>query len=262
MYDMEVDFMEMVARTQAGERDYNARFDSGTEFREAQSLLVKSIDQANRRITAIASTGNLDRHGEIILPSAFEEMLPVYMMNPVVVSAHQHRLDSGHSSVVGSVVKIWINRVGLNVVIEFEDGTELGKEYWVLYGGKRQRALSVGFIPLEWKDEQDEKLGRVRIYTKVELLEISCVPVGSNRESLSKARQRKADFVERKRLDREADEFAEILLGVDLQTLDIQPGDFDDVGEITDAETESAGEPEYSEMFIDAEQEFYHEALC
>lgn len=254
MTDTDVDFAELVARTQAGERDYRLRLDSGTEFKETQSLFVKSIDQANRRITAVASTGNVDRHGEIILPSAFEEMLPIYMTNPVVIASHQHRLDSGHSSVVGNAVKIWIDKVGLNVIVEFEDETELGKEYWTLYSKKRQRAFSVGFIPLEWKDEQDEKLGRVRIYTKVELLELSCVPVGSNRESLSKARQRKADFVERKRLGREADEFAEILLDGDFEALGIL--------DATESVDESVDEPEYSDMFVDAEQEFYHETLC
>jgi len=262
MNDTEVDFAGLVARMQAGERDYNTRFDSGTGFKETQSLFVKSIDQAKRRIHAIASTGEVDRHGEIIEVEAWRECLPIYMKNPVVITTHQHRLETGHSSVVGSVIEIWIDKAGLNVIVEFEDETELGKEFWVLYGKKRQRAFSVGFIPLEWKDEQDEKLGRVRIYTKVELLEISCVPVGSNRESLSKARQSKMSFVERKRLEREVEEFAEILLDGDFKALGI-PDACDDADEISDAETESADEPEYSDMFVDSvEQEFYHETLC
>jgi len=174
----------------------------GSELCEAQTLFVKSVDEPNRRITALASTESIDRHGEIILASAFKELLPIYMKNPVVITSHQHRLSTGHSSTVANVVEARIDKSGLFVIIEFVQGTVLGDEYWLLYSQKKQRALSVGFMPLEGKqEERDGKL--VWVHTKVELLEISCVPVGSNRESLSRSKQRREGFVADKQEERE-----------------------------------------------------------
>ena len=76
---------------------------------------------------------------------------------------------------------------------------------------KKQRALSVGFIPLEW--EYQERNGkRVYVYTRVELLELSCVPVGANPEALSRSKQQKRDFVAAKKQEHEDDKIlAEIL---------------------------------------------------
>lgn len=166
----------------------------GSGFREAQTLFVKSVDQANRRITALASTESIDRHGEVMLASAFKELLPVYMKNPVIITNHIHRLATGHSSVIGNVIKAWIDASGFWVCIEFIEGTELADEYWLLYSSKKQRGLSVGFIPMESRfEERDGE--RVLVHTKVELLEISVCAVPSNRETLSRAKQGKARFV-------------------------------------------------------------------
>ena len=170
----------------------------GEGFLESQVLFVKSIDTERRQITALASSPSIDRHDEVILPEAFREFLPVYMENPVVITTHQHRLQTGSSSVVANVVKAWLDKKGFWVVIEFVKGTALGDEYWLLYSTKKQRALSVGFMPME--SEYEERDGRrVLVHTKVELVEISCVPVGSNREALSKSRQKKRDFIQAKK---------------------------------------------------------------
>jgi len=224
MCDKEVDFSSLVGQG----RSDNEK--AGPVLKEFPALFVKSIDTEKRQITALASTGDLDRDNEIILPTAFKELLPVYMKNAVVITSHQHRLQTGHSSVVGNVVKAWIDTRGLWVVIEFVKGTELGDEYWLLYSQKKQQAFSVGFVPLEWNFEERDGQ-RVRVYTKVELVELSCVPVGSNREALSRSKQRKLDFVQARREERtlekieaelraagqlsdeKAEEFAKALLG-------------------------------------------------
>ncbi len=194
MNDKDVEFAELVGTSSVRK---------GPEhFKECQALYVKSINKEKRQITALASAGTLDRDNEIILPEAFKEMLPVYMKNPVVITTHQHRLQTGSSSVIGNVVRAWIDRQGLWVVIEFVAGTALGDEYWLLYSTKKQRAFSVGFIPIEHTyEERDGK--QVWVYTKIELLEISCVPVGSSREALSRSKQRKADFIAAKKAERE-----------------------------------------------------------
>jgi len=199
MTDTEVNYAQLVKHGQRATKQ-------GHSTKEFPALLVKSIDAENHQITALASSGAIDRQGEIILPEAFTETLPEYMKNPVVLAAHQHRLESGHSSVVGNVIKAWIDKRGLWVVIEFEVGTELGAEYWVLYSNKRQRAFSVGFDAIEWKDEIIEGK-RVRVYIRVELYEISCVAVPANPEALSKAKQKKADFIAAKKEERILREF-------------------------------------------------------
>jgi HK97 family phage prohead protease len=242
--DTEVqDFKSLVTRTQTGERDYTARL-KGAEFREAQSLFVKSIDESKRQIEAIVSTADLDRYDEIIEPEAFRETLSVYLSNPIVISSHQNRLDTGHSSVVGQVIKAWIDAKGLHVIIWFAE-TKLGDEFWYLYKNKFQRAFSVGFIPLEWKDEVSDGGKRVRVHTKVELLEISCVPVPANRNALSKSKQKKAAFVadkiEQRQLEKDSEEFAKMFLADDLAALgipDAEEDEFDLSGE-ADLEPES-----------------------
>ena len=182
----------------------------GPATKDWQGLFVKSIDQERRQITAVASTGEKDRDGEIILPSAFKKCLPGYMKNPVILAGHQHKLADGRSPVVGKTVKAWIDKTALHVIIEFAK-TDLAQEYWELYRDKFQRALSVGFRATRWDSEVIE--GRqVSVCKEVdELYEISCVPVGANREALSRSAKRKRDFVAGKRteqsqVEREAQE--------------------------------------------------------
>jgi len=233
MNGTDVDFASIVQGRAKGKDNYRGRIEKARpDFRESQALFVKSIDLDKRQITCLASTGDVDRSDEIIEPEAYRELLPIYMRNPVVITTHLHRLQTGSSSVIGNAVKAWIDQQGLWVVIEFVKGTDLGEEYWLLYSQKKQRALSVGFIPVE--SEYEEREGRrVLVHTKVELLEISCVPVGSNREALSRSKQKKSAWlVEKKQereeekavrelreqdpnFDKECEEFAETLLAFD-----------------------------------------------
>lgn len=219
MSDREIDFIALVEGRSGAERG-KARlgctdnletvpFVDGTsqgkvkggELKELAALQVKSIDKPNRRITALASADTLDRDNELIEPEAFRKWMPVYMKNPVVLTSHVHRLDSGQSSVIANVVDYGINKKGLTAVIEFHSITGLAEEYWQLYSQKKQRAFSVGFIPHASEDRLVEDK-RVRVYTEIELIEISCVPVPSNREALSRSKQGKADFVAAKKTER------------------------------------------------------------
>lgn len=203
MDDKDVNLTDLARGTCArgGQKD-------GPATMECQAFVVKSINQEKRQITAIASTESLDRDGEIILPSAFKNSLPAYMKNPVILACHHHRLQDGKSPVVGKAVRAWIEKKSLFVIIEFAE-TELAKEYWHLYSNKYQRALSVGFRPKQWEDELRGGQ-RVRVYKEVELLEISCVPIGSNPDALSRSAKRKRDFVASKRADTEDAILAEL----------------------------------------------------
>ena len=150
---------------------------------------VKRINETERTLDAIASTIDLDRDKDIILPSAFEKSLKPFKDNPVILACHQHRLSSGSSPVIGSAIpdSIKIDERKVTFTMRFAE-TALGEEYWQLYRDAHMRAFSIGFIPIEHEDKKDEKLGWLRTYTKIELLEISAVPVPSNRRALARAK--------------------------------------------------------------------------
>jgi len=151
---------------------------------------VKAIDRENRTLDAVASTSELDRDKDIILPSAFVESLGAFKANPVILACHQHRLSSGSSPVIGSAIpeSIKVNKKDVAFTMRFAK-TPLGEEYWQLYSDSHMKAFSIGFIPIEYVDEKDEELGYIRTYTKIELLEISAVPVPSNRQALARAKE-------------------------------------------------------------------------
>jgi HK97 family phage prohead protease len=149
---------------------------------------VKSIDLENRTLDVIASTPELDRDGEIILPSAFSETIESFKANPVILAGHQHRLSSGSSPVIGSAIpeSIEIGDKAVSFRMKFAT-TPLGEEYWNLYSNKHMRAFSVGFIPLVG-EMRTVKGKSVYHHTKAELLETSGVPVPSNRGALARAK--------------------------------------------------------------------------
>lgn len=162
-----------------------------------------SIDAERRQVRVLASNDTLDRDGERILPSAFTESLKTYRQNPVILAGHQHRTDSGASPVVGRSVRVWVDKRGLWAVIEFAS-TSLGEEYWQLYRDGFMRAVSVGFMVKDFDERSeivDGQTRRIRVVTKAELYEISCVSVPANPDALVKS-QAKKEFVELKKQER------------------------------------------------------------
>jgi len=152
----------------------------------------------NGELDAVASTGALDRQGEIIEPGAWANSLPAYRENPVILATHLHRLTTGDSPVIGSVTTIDVDGEALTFHMRFAE-TDLGKQYASLYRDSHMRAFSVGFAPIsgEWRDLNrgagaagGEK--RVWVHTEVELWEISAVPVPANPEALARMRELEA----------------------------------------------------------------------
>ena len=141
---------------------------------------------------AVASTAALDRQGEIIEPEAWVDSLDIFRDNPVIMSSHQHRLFTGHSSVIGRAVCVDV----VDGVLAFRGRfapTELGKEHDLLYRERYQRAFSVGFLCQEgeWRNVEtgeEKKIKRLYVHTRVELLEISAVAVPANPEALARMR--------------------------------------------------------------------------
>jgi len=156
-----------------------------------------------RRIIAVVSDEVIDRDGEIITAEAMWSAMPGFMRNPVILAGHQHRLADGKSPVVGRVVRWWKEGRKTVCEIEFID-TDLGNDYFKLYGSKVQRAFSIGFRPV--KQERRTIDGRpVNVITELELFEISAVAVPSNPEALSKSHLKKQGFIESKKRERYAE---------------------------------------------------------
>lgn len=134
------------------------------------------------KLTAVASSASVDRDGEVILPSAFAKHLDRYRANPVILASHTHRSPDGTPTIIGSATRIAIEEATLVFDMAFAR-TPLAQQWQSLYEDGHARAFSVGFIPIagEWKEQAE---GNVYVWTEVELLEISAVPVPANPEAL------------------------------------------------------------------------------
>ena len=113
--------------------------------------------------------------------------LPAFLANPVVLPAHQHRLENGEPPVIGMVLTdtIGVGEHTIDMDIEFDDD-DLGQKYARKYRKKMMRAFSIGFRGLEG-EYKDINKAKVWIWTKIELLEVSAVAVPANRGALARA---------------------------------------------------------------------------
>jgi len=149
-------------------------------IRKVLDCEVKRLGE--RTFEFIASTGGIDRDGEVILPTAWD--LKNFKKNPVIMYGHDYR-----GLPIGKAPKVWVDDGGLKNTVEFPpEGTyEFADIVRRLVENGYLKAESVGFIPREWNDGDGEKEPR-RTYTKAELLEISIVPVPANPDALVAAR--------------------------------------------------------------------------
>ena len=150
---------------------------------------VKSIDKDTRTITGYASTGTVDRHGEIVDPKAFKKDLKRFLKERHLFAAnHRYVNDAGEPTIIGKVVDASIDDNGLLATFQF-DTDELSEKWWQKYVSKTLNAFSIGFIPIKWvenevQENNDSPSRRILTYTEVELLEISAVPIPANREAI------------------------------------------------------------------------------
>ena len=120
--------------------------------------------------TILASTKAVDRDREIILPSAFKNLDSYLKNNPVILGFHNY-----YDFPIGKAVSGQITDDALVLDIVFAQ-TEMGKEAKYLFDNGFMNSFSVGFIPKAWDFDGDNR----RVYSDVELLEVSAVPVPSN----------------------------------------------------------------------------------
>ena len=155
-------------------------------------LAVKKVDPDKRTITAIVSTNEVDRYQEIVEPKAYEKWLKHFMANPVMLAAHDHSAwSTGEPTVIGKWLSFEIKKDSVVATGQFMQDDELAERYWKRYRDGYMQAFSVGFIAHSWEMREFEVASgvtkRLRVFTEVELLEISAVAVPANRGALARA---------------------------------------------------------------------------
>jgi HK97 family phage prohead protease len=144
-------------------------------------VATKSEENENERsIVGWASKPTIDRDKELILANAWQ--LDNFRKNPVVMLAHDY-----HSLPIGKCLWIKSTDLGLKFKCKFAN-TERGKEVYGLYEQGFLNCFSVGFKARPGgviDNPPDIKYkGVKRLFTDVELMEISCVPIPANQDSL------------------------------------------------------------------------------
>lgn len=151
-----------------------------------------TLNKAADKYTIVASTSTPDRDDEIILPTAFTNLKSFLATNPVILWAHDYS-----KAPIGKAVGGEITDKELMLNIEFAK-TDFGQEVKYLYDNKFMNSFSVGFIPKTWDRDPDGRL----VFTEVELLETSAVPVPANAQAniLRSAKSAGVDLKEIKRV--------------------------------------------------------------
>jgi len=150
-----------------------------------------SLDEDNRTLRFRCSSSNVDRYGEIVAAEAFKGSLETFRANPILVAGHVYVAPDGEPTTIGTWPQIEAIADGLAGTAQFMDDDELAEKYWRRYRKGVQRAVSIGFITNAWEMREmtiNGETRKVRVFTDIELLEISCVAIPANRESLARAK--------------------------------------------------------------------------
>ena len=155
------------------------------------SAYAKEFNVDDRTITAVASSGKIDRDREVTRTNGWD--LDEFLTHPVILLGHNRsQLWIGKA--------LWVKKTkgGLLFKAQFAT-TEAAQEAFQLIKDTEMAAFSVGFEVLQFKDmtvselEDHEKEGSklkandmVRVLTKTKLMEISLVSLPADQNALMK----------------------------------------------------------------------------
>lgn len=150
----------------------------------------KALDDGSRKIRFCFSDGSVDRAGDTINPEGWD--INGFMKNPVALWAH-----NASEPPIGRASRVLVEDSKLMGDIEFAgaDVYPFAETIYQLTRGGFISAVSVGFLPIDWKwadDEKDDR-GWGIDFQRQELLEISVVPVPCNANALIEARAKGID---------------------------------------------------------------------
>ncbi len=144
---------------------------------------VGQVDEAGRAFWAVASTGQVDRQGDVIEAAGWD--LGNFLRNPVIPWAHNYGAPP-----VAKALEVKVQGSDLLFRAQFPGPEEyaFADTIFKLYKGGYLRAFSVGFAPLQSEVAVHQVNGRALTgtrYLKQELYEISCVTLPANPQALA-----------------------------------------------------------------------------
>lgn len=141
---------------------------------DASGLDVGAL-RAGGSMSFVVSTETVDRYGDVVRVDGWE--LGPFQRNPVVLWGHMHSVPP-----VGRAVEIGPDGKKLVSTAEFPPAelSEFGNEVYRLLAAGFLNATSVGFMPLEWKENAEGYE-----FLKQELWEYSVVSVPANPDAVA-----------------------------------------------------------------------------
>lgn len=134
--------------------------------RHVTYLTIKSVQRDGERwIEGWATTGSLDRQGDIVVPEGAEFTLPLPLL-----FAHKH------DEPIGSVIEAKVSKAGIRIRAKLTAGVARAEEIWKLLVDGALNAVSIGFQALE----QTPLPGGGYRYDRWAWWETSVVSVGAN----------------------------------------------------------------------------------
>lgn len=192
------------------------------EKMEQKFVVCEKMEANDPEMTVVGwgSRPTIDRDKELIESSAWN--LDNFRKNPVLLLCHQYNLPA-----IGKC--LWIKAIpgqGLRFKAQFAK-TDRGREVYELYSSGVMSAFSVGFKPRPngvIDNPTDVKYkGCKKVFTDVELMEISCVPVPAHSDALIE--HVKAGKIHTKQLKDELEAIIEIIEKSDELTIEIKSTD-------------------------------------
>lgn len=157
---------------------------TGERIRRAFPSKVRLASEARRVLEFVASDETVDRYGDVILVRGWDDTN--FLKNPVFLWAHRSA-----DPPIGKVISIErrMDKPALLAGVQFADKETypFADTIFKLYKGGFVNAVSVGFLPLEYRPrvENGETVGTE--FIRQELLELSAVPVPANPEAVQLA---------------------------------------------------------------------------
>ncbi len=154
------------------------------------NAVVKDSDAETGEVNILIplSTSSVDRDGESIDPIAFKKRLKTFKSRPVLLSSHDYR---DLQKQIGEFTQIKVTPEGLMGKPQYYINKGNAEADWGFFlASIGMASYSVGFMPYAWDDMEDGDGDKTpkKIYTDVELLEVSHVVIPSNRDAAQNMR--------------------------------------------------------------------------
>lgn len=149
---------------------------------QLRAASVRAVNKKARTIEVVASTETVDSHGTILLQ---DWDLARFERNPVVLWAHNQG-DDVELPIGRAVARVEANELIATIEFAPESINPFAESVFQHYAAGFLRAVSVGF---DFRSYRWEMRGDVEVLVLfgLELLELSCVPVGSNADALARS---------------------------------------------------------------------------